>query len=182
MSNETVIRTSNTMSDIRREQRIAELRRNLQAIGALGMAYDLRDLEAGCPVVLDASAKCPLCGIEGPHPHTPLEQTIYRNGVKFGQAHTSETTEGYSQAYADQMRTALGTLLPGLVLDLRYADDDDDKDAMRSRIETVTQALLPPPVACGRCECVLGHEVWCNGLSQKSEGGGCGHCGEDHGT
>lgn len=56
-----------------------------------------------------------------------------------------ETNAGYSQAHADQMRTALETLLPGLVLDLRYADDDDDKDAMRSRIETVTQALLPPP-------------------------------------
>ena len=28
-----------------------------------------------------------------------------------------------------------------VVLDLRYAEDDDDKEAMRSRIETVQEAL-----------------------------------------
>jgi hypothetical protein len=38
------------------------------------------------PQLLTASAKCPLCGHEGPHPHTPLEQVIYRNGVKAGKA------------------------------------------------------------------------------------------------
>lgn len=42
--------------------------------------------EVAAPVVLTASARCPLCGHEGPHPHTPLEQTIYRNGVKAGKA------------------------------------------------------------------------------------------------
>jgi hypothetical protein len=36
---------------------------------------------------------------------------------------------------------ALHDLLPGLILDLRYADLDDDKDAMESRIKTVTDAL-----------------------------------------
>lgn len=41
----------------------------------------------------------------------------------------------------DLLSGALETLLPGLVLDLRYADLDDDKDAMQSRIETVTEAL-----------------------------------------
>lgn len=41
----------------------------------------------------------------------------------------------------ERLRDALQVLLPGLVLDLRYATDDDDKDAMRSRIETVEQAL-----------------------------------------
>jgi hypothetical protein len=40
-----------------------------------------------------------------------------------------------------RLREALECLLPGLVLDLRYATDDDDKDAMRSRIETVQDAL-----------------------------------------
>lgn len=38
-------------------------------------------------------------------------------------------------------REALEVLLPGLILDLRYADDDDDKDAMRARIKTVQEAL-----------------------------------------
>lgn len=42
--------------------------------------------EHSAPAVLTASARCPLCGHEGPHPHTPLEQIIYRNGVKAGQA------------------------------------------------------------------------------------------------
>ncbi len=40
----------------------------------------------------------------------------------------------------ERLRGALLTLLPGLVLDLRYADLDD-KDAMRSRIKTVEEAL-----------------------------------------
>lgn len=37
--------------------------------------------------------------------------------------------------------TALENLLPGLILDLRYADPDDDREAMQSRIKTVTDAL-----------------------------------------
>lgn len=41
----------------------------------------------------------------------------------------------------DELVAALKILLPGLVLDLRYADDDDDKDAMRARIDTVAAAL-----------------------------------------
>ena len=45
------------------------------------------------------------------------------------------------QAQVKRLRGALECLLPGLVLDLRYADLDDDKDAMRSRIETVEEAL-----------------------------------------
>ena len=36
---------------------------------------------------------------------------------------------------------ALENLLPGLILDLRYAEPDDDRDAMQSRIKTVTDAL-----------------------------------------
>jgi hypothetical protein len=42
-----------------------------------------------------------------------------------------------------KLREALECLLPGLILDLRYAGDDDDRDAMRSRIDTVQQALDP---------------------------------------
>lgn len=40
-----------------------------------------------------------------------------------------------------ELEKALSCLLPGLMLDLRYADDDDDKDALRSRIDTVTSVL-----------------------------------------
>ena len=40
------------------------------------------------------------------------------------------------------MKSALTELLPGLILDLRETDEyDDDKDAMQSRIDTVTSAL-----------------------------------------
>jgi hypothetical protein len=41
----------------------------------------------------------------------------------------------------ERLRQALLVLYPGLVLDLRYADDDDDTDALRSRIETIEEAL-----------------------------------------
>jgi hypothetical protein len=41
----------------------------------------------------------------------------------------------------DLLREALHVLLPGLMFDLRYADDDDDKDAMQARIDTVITAL-----------------------------------------
>ncbi len=46
-------------------------------------------------------------------------------------------------AEVEKLRDALKTLYPGLVLDLRYADIDDDMDAMRSRIRTVEEALSP---------------------------------------
>lgn len=41
-----------------------------------------------------------------------------------------------------ELRETLLTILPGLVLDLRYASEDDDKDALRSRIQCVREALL----------------------------------------
>lgn len=44
-------------------------------------------------------------------------------------------------ALVKALTTALECLLPGLVLDLRYAGADDDKDAMLSRIDTVIAAL-----------------------------------------
>ena len=44
-------------------------------------------------------------------------------------------------AAAPDMLAALKCLLPGLVLDRRYADDDDDLDALDSRIETVLEAI-----------------------------------------
>lgn len=48
------------------------------------------------------------------------------------------------EAYQGRIRVlemALNDLLPGLILDLRHADLDDDKEAMESRIKTVTEAL-----------------------------------------
>lgn len=41
----------------------------------------------------------------------------------------------------ERLRGALESLWPGLVLDLRYADANDDLDALRSRVETVRDAL-----------------------------------------
>lgn len=45
----------------------------------------------------------------------------------------------------ERQRAALESLWPGLVLDLHYASDDDDKDAMKSRIDTVIDALRSAP-------------------------------------
>lgn len=45
------------------------------------------------------------------------------------------------EAAAPTMLAALQVLLPGLILDRRYADEDDDVDALNSRIETVTEAI-----------------------------------------
>jgi hypothetical protein len=45
------------------------------------------------------------------------------------------------RAENQRLRSALDCLLPGLVLDLRYASEDEDRDAMRSRIDTVRDAL-----------------------------------------
>lgn len=52
-------------------------------------------------------------------------------------------THGRDVVEIEKLRAALESLYPGLVLDLRYADDTDDKDAMRSRIKTVEEALSP---------------------------------------
>lgn len=52
-----------------------------------------------------------------------------------------EAEQDRLRADNERLRGALEMLLPGLILDLRYADEDDDKDAMRCRIETVTDAL-----------------------------------------
>lgn len=57
--------------------------------------------------------------------------------------------EAYAETYPvrpllnriDELETALMSLLPGLILDLRYADADDDRDAMQSRIETVQECF-----------------------------------------
>lgn len=53
---------------------------------------------------------------------------------------------------ADRIRdleASLNSLWPGLVLDLRHADMDDDIDALRSRVDTVREVLCyaPPPPA-----------------------------------
>lgn len=50
-------------------------------------------------------------------------------------------------ASAPDLLEALECLLPGLVLDLRYASEDDDKEAMRHRIKTVTDAIAKTVVS-----------------------------------
>ena len=41
----------------------------------------------------------------------------------------------------DELELALNSLWPGLVLDLRYADADDDRDAMQSRVDTIAEVM-----------------------------------------
>ena len=72
------------------------------------------------------------------HPHLEvcsMFHTTDRDGNEQGEANARLV------AAAPDMLTALECLLPGLVLDLRYADDNDDKEAMQSRIDTVTAAI-----------------------------------------
>lgn len=83
----------------------------------------------------------------------------------------------------ERMRAALESLLPGLILDLRYANVDDDKDAMRSRIETVRSALAadsPADVPEKRTAYVVGNPcgVCASGII-SSRGGHlvCANCG-----
>ena len=38
----------------------------------------------------EGSSICPLCGVDNPHQHTPLEQVIYTNGIKRGRAALKE--------------------------------------------------------------------------------------------
>lgn len=40
---------------------------------------------------LTASSKCPLCGNDYPHQHSPLEQIIYKNGLKAGRLSAAPT-------------------------------------------------------------------------------------------
>ncbi len=44
-------------------------------------------------------------------------------------------------ATIDRLRGGLEMLWPGLVLDLRYAEPDDDRDALQSRVDTIRDAL-----------------------------------------
>lgn len=55
-----------------------------------------------------------------------------------------EDVHGECRAEIHRLREALACLLSGLELDLRYADPDDDRDALRSRIKTVRDALAGP--------------------------------------
>lgn len=50
---------------------------------------------------------------------------------------------------ADRYRAALEELHPGIALDVRYADDDDDIDALRARLDTIERALVPTDPARG---------------------------------
>jgi hypothetical protein len=48
-------------------------------------------------MLLDGTVQCPLCGKTGPHPHSPEEIVIYRNGVKYGRSLKSASDETSEQ-------------------------------------------------------------------------------------
>jgi hypothetical protein len=48
-------------------------------------------------MLLDGTVQCPLCGKTGPHPHSPEEIVIYRNGVKYGRSLAFASDAGASK-------------------------------------------------------------------------------------
>lgn len=44
-------------------------------------------------ILASGTQRCPLCGQEGMHEHSPKEIVIYRNGVKYGRALPPESQE-----------------------------------------------------------------------------------------
>jgi len=53
--------------------------------------YIEREYKLAC--MPTGSSTCPLCGVDSPHQHTPLEQVIYTNGIKHGLAHKAKNLE-----------------------------------------------------------------------------------------
>lgn len=85
-----------SMTEIQKNQRIAELRARLQSCYCMHIATELMRLEllppakAG-PIGVDS---CPLCGSRGgPHEHSAAEQVIYRNGMRAGRASVASVTD-----------------------------------------------------------------------------------------
>lgn len=86
---------------------------------------------------------------------TPAPWAAFTDGMHTNIVHVGETTKcvfslpGRDKNEPDvrlataapAMLEALLVLLPGLVLDLRYADDDDDKGALAARVQTVQSAI-----------------------------------------
>lgn len=71
-----------------------------------------------------------------------LSGAMRRGGGRFDSNDaTTQWANARLIAAAPDLLEALECLLPGLILDLRYADPDDDKEAMQSRITTVTEAI-----------------------------------------
>jgi hypothetical protein len=66
-------------------------------------------------------------------------RSVPQGHLSHGRVHLDAARLSEAADEIESLREALDCLLPGLVLDLRYADPDDDKDAMRSRIETITR-------------------------------------------
>ncbi len=64
----------------------------------------------------EGSSICPLCGVDSPHQHTPLEQVIYANGIKRGRAalkeHDAKVLEsaaGFCEKIAEERFAENGT-------------------------------------------------------------------------
>lgn len=64
-----------------------------------------------------------------------ISDEVYTNGKTVLQAVKDLCAE------RDRYRNALELLRPGIEIDLRYADPDDDIDALRSRAQTIREAL-----------------------------------------
>jgi hypothetical protein len=41
------------------------------------------------PLFVECGSQCPMCGGSEMHVHTPMEQTVYKNGVKAGRSQSS---------------------------------------------------------------------------------------------
>ena len=101
----------------------------------------------GCREEYGASLLTELFAERAAHAETARErdaEKAYRIGGEHAIAACNVTIAARAAEVAE-LREALGCLLPGLVLDVRYADDDDDIEAMWSRVKTVTAALSHSP-------------------------------------
>lgn len=91
--------------------------------------------------------------MNGEHPNSPASPTTetvvqrfrpyccHAHGGHDGQVRLNPKGMYVRWQDYERLRDALAVLLPGLVLDLRYADMDDDKDAMRARTDPMADSM-----------------------------------------
>ena len=85
-----------------------------------------------------------------------LQAQVFDLAEKLRLAHLANLSTADVTRERDQLKSglviakkALYDLLPGLVLDRRHADEDDDIEALDHRIKTVTDALNARPAPLG---------------------------------